>query len=333
MWHYLTLCFPLNNFSSNHSTTFYVVDFGDETPLDTLQHPPPAQVCHDYITTSCLEPGFQFEFSIKAINLCDNSEATIAPIRVFIAPKPEFVMGKGCVDQPATFFNNSKTGFNTSCSGESVFFWEFGDGTDTTTITTDPVDHIYSAPGLYLVKLTSTNNCASTFDTLEVCIAAEPIPNFISTTNSGCVPFATALTDFSTTTNSCETTRVWSVLYNGSPCQPETGKFEFLPGSSPQSLNPQIQFIDPGNYQIVLTISNSCGDFISTQDIVAQAKPQLSLATIDQICRADSIHSYRWLFGLLATNKCLFMDIYGRYSSNLKYARPGFYNLRECWTI
>lgn len=165
----LNLCFPLNNFSSNHSSTIYIIDFGDGTPPDTLPHPPPATVCHTYDSTSCGQPGNQYEFVVQAINSCDISETTIAPIRVFIAPEPDFVADTGCVNQPLTFQNTTVTGFNSSCSSAAIFEWDWGDGTTSTTTNTGNTTHTYNSPGNYTVTMTATNNCAANTSTHTVC--------------------------------------------------------------------------------------------------------------------------------------------------------------------
>lgn len=285
----LDLCFPLNNFSSNHSSTFYIVDFGDGTPADTLPHPPPATVCHTYDSTSCGQPGNQFEFVIRAINSCDVSETTIAPIRVFIAPQPDFVADTGCVNQPLTFQNTTISGFNSSCSGAAVFTWDFGDGSTTTTTNTGNVTHTYTSPGNYTVTMTATNNCAGVTATHTVCVEDAPVPSFTPSIDSSCVPFISSFTNNSSITNSCNTTSVWTVLFNGSPCLPSSGQFQFVNGTNALSLNPEIQFIDPGTYTVTLSMLNSCGTFDTSILIVAQTIPQLSLNGFPQICAGDSV--------------------------------------------
>ena len=114
----LVLCFPLSNYTTNHPSTYYIVDYGDSSPNDTIQHPPPASLCHTYSESSCGSTGNAFTFSIQAINLCDNSTATISPIRVYTGPTAQFSANPvpACINAPVTFSNTSTLGFNSSCS-------------------------------------------------------------------------------------------------------------------------------------------------------------------------------------------------------------------------
>lgn len=288
----ITLCFPLSNYSSNHNTTFYVVDYGDGSPKDTLSHPPPATICHTYSTSSCGQPGNQFIFRMKAINLCDSSEASISPIRVYTGPVSNFnpATQNNCVGSPVLFLNTTQAGFNSACSSSTLFQWNFGDGQTLTTATATNPTHVYTAPGTYTVTLTTTNSCSSNVITRTVCIENPPTPSFTVTPTSACIPFTAQVTDASTLTNTCNVTRVWTVLFNGSPCLPSSGTFSFVGGTNASSVNPQIQFTQPGNYTIRLTLTNSCGSFISNQAIVAQAPPQVSINAIPSVCAGLTIN-------------------------------------------
>ena len=288
----ITLCFPLSNYSSNHNTTFYVVDYGDGSPTDTLSHPPPATICHTYTTSSCGRPGNQFIFRIKAINLCDSSEASISPIRVYTGPTANFNVAapNNCVGSSVLFLNTTQTGFNSACSSSTLFQWDFGDGQTLTTTTATNPTHIYTAPGTYTVTLTTTNNCSVNVITRTVCIENPPTPAFTVTPTSACIPFTAQVTNTSDLSNTCNVTRVWTVLFNGSPCLPSSGAFSFVGGTNASSVNPQIQFTQPGNYTIRLTLTNSCGSFIANQAVVAQAPPQVTINAVPSVCAGLSVN-------------------------------------------
>ena len=282
----LTLCFPLNNFSSNHPTTYYVVDYGDGSPLITLPHPPPATICHTYSGSSCGATGNAFIFKIKAVNLCDSSEASISPIRVYSGPQAAFSVNStpACANSPVTFLNTSQTGFNSSCNATTVFGWDFGDGATTTLLTLASQVHTYSTPGTYTVTLTATNACSTTTVTHTVCVEAPPVPNFTLTPSTACIPFIATVNNLSTTANTCNVSRNWTVLFNGSTCTPSSGNFQFVGGTNAGSLNPQIQFNSPGSYTVRLALTNSCGTFTFTQPVTAQGPPQLTLNPLASIC-------------------------------------------------
>jgi large repetitive protein len=288
----ITLCFPLNNFASNHPTTYYVVNFGDGSPLDTLPHPPPATVCHTYTTSSCGQAGNAFVFRMKAINRCDSSEASISPIRVYSGPQANFTVSQPnvCVGSPVTMLNTSIAGFNSACNSSTIFNWDFGDGQTLTTVTLTSPLHTYTAPGTYTVSLTTTNGCGSTTITRTVCVEIPPVPNFTITPNTGCMPLVTQTTNLSTLTNTCNVTRTWSVIFNGSTCLPSTGQFQFTNSTNAGSLNPQITFLQPGTYTVRLTLVNSCGTFFYDQPVTVQAPPQLTLNPLPAICAGTAVN-------------------------------------------
>ncbi|MFY7991374.1 MAG: PKD domain-containing protein [Fluviicola sp.] len=285
-----TLCFPLNNFTSNHNTTYYVVNYGDGSPLDTFQHPPPAVICHTYNSTSCLQPGGAFVFKIKAINLCDSSEASISPIRVYTGPTANFspTFQNNCVGATVTFSNQSILGYNSSCNTNTLFQWNFGNGQTLTTATLTNPTTVYNAPGTYTVTLTTTNSCWTDVITKTVCIENPPIPDFIISPASACIPFTATIIDASNLANTCSVNRSWSVIYNGSPCTPASAGFSYVGGTNASSVNPQIQFTQAGNYTIRLTLTNSCGTFFIDKPVVAQKPPQISMSAPAAICAGTS---------------------------------------------
>jgi hypothetical protein len=104
-------------------------------------------------------------------------------------------------------------------------------------------------------------------------------------------------------------TRTWSVIFNGSLCVPGTGQFQFVGGTNANSVNPQIQFTNPGNYTVRLTLTNSCGSFIYDQAVTAQKAPEISINALASICAntnaspvgnvnscLESVDSYAWTF-------------------------------------
>ena len=307
----LNLCFPLSNFVGNHNTTIYVVDYGDNSALDTLPHPPPATICHTYTETSCGLPGNSYTFSIKAINLCDSSEATISPIRVYTAPVADFEVAPnpGCAGSTITFINNSIAGSNSSCSASTVVNWDFGDGNTLTQFTIQNATNIYANPGTYPVTLSTQNGCGTTVKDTVVCIEAPPIPEFTITPDTACVPFISSITDLSDLSNTCDVTYNWQVLFTGSNCAPSAGTFNFVNGTSATDQEPDIEFVDPGQYTVRLTLTNACGSFTYDQFVLGKSIPQVTLNPVSAICAGqtvapvanyvhcyDSIDIYAWTF-------------------------------------
>jgi large repetitive protein len=307
----ITLCFPLSNYAANHVSTYYTVNYGDGSPIDTLPHPPPAVICHTYSTTSCGQPGNAFTFTMKAINSCDSSLASISPIRVYTGPQSNFtpIPEIQCVNVPVTFTNQSVPGYNSSCSNSTIYNWNFGDGQTLTTITMTNPTHIYTLPGTYTVTLSTQNACGTTTHTETVCIEAPPVPNFVLDPDTACIPFVGVVNNLSLTANTCDVDTTWSVIYNGSTCLPSSGTWAYTNGTSATSIEPEFLFSGAGQYTVRLTMNNSCGNFFYDQIVIGQAPPQISMAALPTICAGESVSptatinncyelvdSYAWTF-------------------------------------
>ena len=312
----LSICFPLSNFSSNHSSTTYVVDFGDGSPIVQLSHPPPNTICHTYLSTSCGYPGNSFTFKIKAINLCDSSEATINPIRVSTPPIANFNINPNpaCVGSVVTFQNQTINGFMvSSCSNFTLHEWDFGDGSaifSGSTLSNPSPTHVYTSPGTYSVSLKASNSvCGTSTIVKTICVEAPPVPNFSLNRDTICVSSTVIATDLSTLLNTCNVTYNWTVLFNGSLCLPSTGNWSFAGGTNASSQNPQFTFNAIGSFTIQLELTNSCGPYTFSKTIIVQGPPQVSIANLTAICAGTSvipvgtvnscyspIPSYAWTF-------------------------------------
>ncbi|MFN5416799.1 MAG: PKD domain-containing protein [Flavobacteriia bacterium] len=311
----LSICFPLNNFGANHPTTIYLVDYGDGTPVDTLPHPPPNQLCHSYTTPSCGVGGGSYTFTITAVNFCDVSVASINPIRVFIAPVPSFTTPSPvCAGVPTVMTNTSAPGFNNTCSTFTNVNWDFGDGTSVSMTNLGVVSHTYNNPGTYDVILSTGNSCGTATATQQVCVEAAPVPDFTVTPSTGCIPLEVETNDLSSMGQVCSVTRSWSTTFDNTTCSPFSGTRNFINGTNASSLEPEFVFTDPGIYSIVLTMSNSCGNITHTEQIIAQGPPEISINPVSSICGGqsvsptavvndcqESINSYLWNFAGAST--------------------------------
>jgi PKD repeat protein len=287
----LTLCFPLSNFGTNHPSTIYTIDYGDGSDIDTIPHAPPNQICHTYTESSC-GLGGAYTFTISAINACDISVATINPIRVYIAPEAHFTPAPvpQCVNVPVVFTNTSILGFNSTCSQSTVFTWDFGDGSPTVMdLTGVPQAHAYTAPGTYSVTLSAQNSCGTSTESHDVCIESPPVPAFTLIPPSDCVPFGVTVNNTSDTSNSCNTSYLWTTLFNGSSCAPGTSGVSFSGGTASDDWEPMFQFTNAGDYTVQLTLTNSCGAVVSTQPVIANTIPEITPAALTAICAGQSV--------------------------------------------
>ncbi len=134
--------------------------------------------------------------------------------------------------------------------------WTFDGATPDTSSEQNPENIVYSTPGTYTVSLTATNESGENTITKNAYIIvtdnAEPIANF-------------SITDSVITSN----TEI--ILTNKSLNSPTNYEWSFTPNSvnfendtNENSQNPEISFVESGQYQITLTVQNANGtNFIS----------------------------------------------------------------------
>lgn len=285
----LEICFPLNNYSLNHSTTTYRVDFGDGSPTMSLSHPPPAVICHTYTQSSCSYPGSAFTFKIIAKNLCDSSQATITPIRVYRPPVAAFSSPNPvCTGSSVPFTNLTVNGYNSACNSNATYLWDFGDGTATSSAVSP--SHVFSVPGSYTVTLTAGNpTCGTTTVSHVICVENPPVNSYTISQNSGCIPFTTQVTNNSTTLNTCNVARTWTVLFNGNSCSSSSGNYSYVGGTNANSFEPQFMFTSPGSYTIRQTLTNACGNFTIDRTVTAQSAPVVTVNNLSTICAGQSV--------------------------------------------
>ncbi|MCX7696060.1 MAG: PKD domain-containing protein, partial [Bacteroidales bacterium] len=162
----LTFCVT-NNSSNISRTTLMTINWGDGI-IDTLPFTSVGQqVCHTYTQTGCNNGVMNsYTITLTAQNVCDFTQNTFSPIRVYQPPQARFNIADDsiCLGQRATFINIS---LPNSCANPSTtrYFWDFGDGT-----TFGPhsvpwflnpqqvVNHMYTDTGTYVVTLTACNN-------------------------------------------------------------------------------------------------------------------------------------------------------------------------------
>jgi hypothetical protein len=144
-----TLTFPITLTENNIQGTTYVIDFGDGSPTQTFNHPPPATVTHTFTQSSCGETfgsnANAFGVTLIATNPCGNSEATVAPIRISTPPTAGFTpsLETICVNQVATMTSTADPGTTataSSCTSTAIMYWS-----------------ILPAAGLWIVELSNTH--------------------------------------------------------------------------------------------------------------------------------------------------------------------------------
>jgi len=142
-------------------------------------------------------------------------------------------------------FDNLSAYFNLSdpFGGIAEYYWDFGDGTDSNSL--DPV-HIYSAPGVYTVSLTVTDNSGDT--------ASEVKDSFIT------VGASASLEAEFTSLNRLGFDRTVVNFIDQSSGNITDWYWDFGDGQTGTEQNPVHVYTEPDTYTVTLTVSGPAGD-------------------------------------------------------------------------
>lgn len=168
----------------------------------------------------------------------DTSTVIVYPLAVSFMTADDTI---GCEDFTVTFNGLSDIG--------TSYIWDFGDGTGTSTGT--PIIHTYNNPGSYTVNLTviTPMGCSSTITTNNMIdVLPAPVAEFSSSPNSVTVTAGTVhFTDLSTGTGI--NTWNWDFEHQ-SP---------YLGNYTDSLQNPVYTYLDSGNYEVQLIVTNTAG--------------------------------------------------------------------------
>lgn len=188
-----------------------------------------------------------------------------------------------CVGEPINFVN-------TTTPVPPVANWDFGDGTGQAGIN---ATHIYTAPGIYTVKL--VNQVGTCFDstTKTIRVLGKPIANFNGANLIACRPPLNAtFTDASTGAVS------WA--------------WNFGDGSGSTLQNPAHTYVTAGQYTVTLVVTNAsgCTDTIQQTQFVQIVPPSVTIGNLPitgcvpftltptpVINAIDGVATYAWDFG------------------------------------
>ncbi|WP_319507716.1 PKD domain-containing protein [uncultured Methanolobus sp.] len=246
VWNFITGSVPVANFTSNitsgalplavnftdlstNTPTSWAWDFGDGGN-STDQNPL-------YVYTSV----GTYNVTLNATN-ADGSDATTRTnyITVAIAPVAGFSSNvtSGAVPLSVNFTDES-------ANSPSSWFWDFGDGSNSTS--QNPI-HNYTSVGTYTVSLNATNVGGSNISTqLNYITAAEvPVANFSANVTSGAVPLSVNFTDMSTNA-------------------PVSWFWDFGDGTNSSIQNATHTYTSVGTYNVSLNVTNVGGSNFSMQ--------------------------------------------------------------------
>jgi PKD repeat protein len=180
--------------------------------------------------------------------------------------------------------NGLTVGFTNNSTNTTSYKWQFGDGQTSTSV--NPT-HTYLVGGTYIVKLTATNNCGSTTDTLNLILYSLPSAAISVNQTKGCSPF--------------------SVEFSGKNVVGVTSWSWSFPGGNPATStlsNPRVVYEQPGDYDVVLSVTNSAGTSSIKQDslirVVASPKAAFDFKVTQNVAeftnRSINADKFLWNF-------------------------------------
>lgn len=291
------LQFAISNWGTNPPETVYNVDYGDGTIISVDQSQMEASIYynasnpaassnypipHTYTVTNCPNPDYFV--SLNIVTACGVSNLTAGPISVYQKPEVSFIIPDvGCVNVPIPLTNTSDFGYTLNCETTVAWSWDMGDGTTYTDF--EPV-HAYTATGTYTISLYAQNHCGITNTiTHEICIEAPLNPEFTMSNNEGCIIYNTTLQNTTSIVDACSTAVFeWVINYIPDFCGTSSGA-NFINGTDATSSIAEIEFTNPGRYEITLQGTNACGAISSTlQEVIVEAPPEVAIEPISYLC-------------------------------------------------
>ncbi|NRD24080.1 gliding motility-associated C-terminal domain-containing protein [Winogradskyella litoriviva] len=314
------LTFPITGTENNPPGTIYTVTFNDGSPPEVFNHPPPASVSHTFSMSSCNTTSsdgtntYENSFSaiIVASNPCSTSSVGVVPIYVSIAPEASFSSEDNtCVNTPICFQNTSigdeNNGLGNSCDTSPNIIWEVTPATGFTVSSgslgndfgsNDPSvwlagsDNIclnFTQVGSFQVRLRTGNRCGMDDVVRTICVEDDLVPVFATNLVEGCEVLQISTSNTTDESNSCETpTYLWEVNYTAEFCGTNS-EWSFINGTDENSASPSFQFDTAGTYELVMTATNSCGDFETSQLIEVKQPPEVTISTVMDACGTASI--------------------------------------------
>lgn len=163
-----------------------------------------------------------------------------------------------CFSTPSLVVNNNDPTFNFTLnanpmpSANSIYYWNFGDGTNIVT-TSNTSSHTYTANGTYWM-------CAWVYDSTGICTYTSACQNIV-VNNAALLPLSCNPVSFTAWADSANP-QIW--YYNYTPIQPSGGNppytitayfWDFGDGNSSTAAFPSYTYAVPGAYTVCINIT------------------------------------------------------------------------------
>ncbi len=246
-----TVYFNQTSSGNGASISQWIWNYGDGT-IDTLYAPVSSgDTAHMYTNAGMYVIGL----TVTNANGCSN---TVVDSSVLVKPclnaSFEIIDTLICQNNLLSFADSSYSGLPTK-----EWYWDFGDGTDTTYyVYTNPVNHVFTLPGTYHVRLRISTDIAgktvSDSTVVTVMVNATPLPEF--TVGVVCYLQNAEFTNMTSGNGTLVNSYRWNF---GEPAS--------VPNDTSTLRNPVHLYDAPGNYDVKLVTKNTigCADSIQKQ--------------------------------------------------------------------
>ena len=313
------LTFPISGTENNPPGTTYTVTFNDGSNPQVFTHPAPAEITHTFTKSSCGITSYNgkipyvnsFSASIVASNACGVSAVNVVPIYISTSPVVDFLLQKTITATNAQInISNTTTGYvnvGANCSIVPKIVWiitpstgftlksgtlgnDFGqDNSNLWQNGTDIISPVFNTPGKYNIKLrVDTKRCGNDVIEKTVYVEGPLTPQFSLDVNSGCTPVAVNAVNQTDLSSSFSSTTAWDVTYSADNCGNAPAEWSFANGTTKSSSNPSFNFVTPGIYKIILSMTNSCGTYTKEQTVVVKKRPTATIEAIPDFCGTAS---------------------------------------------
>jgi PKD repeat protein len=237
-----TIYFNESSTGSGSNLIKWVWNYGDGTS-DTIVPPLSADTSHKYLAAGVYSVSLTVTNGNGCTETFVNSNLLVKPcINAQISVIDTLI----CQNNMLTFADSSYSGIPAT-----EWYWNFGDGSDTTYfVGTNPISHVYTQPGTYLVKMIISTDVAGNKVSDSVVMAVEviptPLPEFKY--NKVCDQKSAIFTNMTSGNGTSISNYMWTF---GEPAS--------APNDTSTLKHPEHLYAVPGTYDVKLVTKNTLG--------------------------------------------------------------------------
>ncbi|TVR78845.1 MAG: PKD domain-containing protein, partial [Chitinophagaceae bacterium] len=256
-----TIFFQDNSSFVEDSIVLYNWNFGDGVGSSTEQNP-------FYIYS---DPG-TYPVSLEVTNVCGNTDFFQSFVNVNVLPEVDFSSVSECAEIEVDFTDNTTLGTDPSGSTIANWFWDFGDGTGSST--DQNPSYPFTAGGNYQVTLTVETNFGCV-DSITETVSVNSLPEASFTSGITCIDNPVQFTNTSTISSGNIQEYFW----------------DFGDGNTDTIENPLNIFTASGNFDVSLVAisDEGCADTV-TQTIEVFDLPVVSISNLPDFCLNDTLY-------------------------------------------